>query len=553
MTYNMKQYKLTAIVSVLLLSFCSCSDFLDRYPLEELSDGSFWKQPLDAEMFVAQIYNALPSDDIDSDIESDNATHGIKWAAGNVSRGIYDPLDMSWEDEYKYIRMCNLLMEKIDEIPNYAQADKEATIAEARFLRGFVYFGLIRSFGDVPWVESTLTLDQLTDITRTPRADVYNNVMEDLDYAIAKLPAEWPAAKYGRATKYAAYAIKARAALYFGNWQVAADASQAIMSSNKYGLFDAEGTGRYAELFWESEEKTNEAILVRQFSYPDLGQGIIGWGAFPTQGWGGINPTQSLVDAFECIDGAPIAQSSLYNPRNPFENRDPRLEVCVLHDGETMYGDLIKVAPLKSAYPTGIGQHGDATATGYYNQKYLDPSVDPQEEGWDGGKDWHVVRYAEVLLTYAEAKNELSGLDASALDAVNQVRKRAGIPALQTTDAKGKTYVASQDDLRQRIRNEWRVEYAMEGAKRMWDIRRWGIAKTVLNAPFEGLTYQLVDSPDADPADGGKICILYVDRNAPGAKVAMPTQSAYKENNYLFPVPQSQIDLNPNLTQNPGY
>lgn len=298
--------------------------------------------------------------------------------------------------------------------------------------------------------------------------------------------------------------MKARAALYYADWEVAAKAAKAVIDSNQYELFDAEGTGRYAELFWESQEACSEAILIRQFNAPDNTNYIIGWECFPTKGWGGINPTQSLVDAFECIDGAPINKSSLYDETDPFTNRDPRLEVCVLHDGEEMYGTTIKVAPLKSSGNTGIAQHGDATATGYYQQKWLDPNIDPQSTGWDMGKDWHVIRFAEVLLTYAEAQNEIAGLDDSAFEAVNRVRRRAGIPELQKNDASKPTYCGTQDELRQRIRNEWRVEFALEGGKRQWDIRRWGIAKDVLNAPFLGLKYKLVDDPNAPAEDGGK-------------------------------------------------
>ena len=375
-------------------------------------------------------------------------------------------------------------------------------------------------------------------ITRTPVDQVYAKVMEDLDYAAAHLPAQWSSSDYGRATKGAANAMKARAALYFKHFDTAADAAKAVMDSGEYELFDANNTGRYAELFWESQEACKEAILVRQFNAPELTNYLIGWECFPTLGWGGINPTQSLVDAFECVDGSPISESKTYDETDPFKDRDPRLEVCVLHDGETMYGVTVKTAPIKSSGSTGVAQHNDATATGYYQQKWLDPSIDPQSTGWDMGKDWHVIRYAEVLLTYAEAKNEISGLDASAFDAVNQVRRRVGMPELQNSDPSKPTYCGTQDALRQRIRNEWRVEFALEGSKRKWDIRRWGIAKDVLNAPFLGMKYTLVSADE---------CILYQGENI------KLTGSKYEDHNYLFPIPQSEIDLNPALKQNPGY
>ena len=343
--------------------------------------------------------------------------------------------------------------------------------------------------------------------------------------------------------------MKARAALYYGNWDVAAKEAKNVMDLGLYELYDKDNTGKYAELFWEKADGCDEFILVTQFNYPDKTHYLMGWECFPTKGWGGMNPTQSLVDAFEDSEGAPISKSKIYDSTDPFKNRDPRLEVDILHDGEEMYGVTIKVAPLASSGSTGINQHNDATETGYYGQKWLDPSLDPQSDGWNMGKDWVHIRYAEVLLTYAEAMNELKGLDPAAFDAVNQVRRRVGMPELQNTDASKPTYCATQDDLRQRIRNEWRVEFCLEGGKRMWDIRRWGIAKDVLNAPFEGLKYKIVDNPN-DPdkkVDGGKMCILYQ-----GEPIKL-VGSRYSDNNYLFPVPQSEIDLNPALTQNPGY
>lgn len=542
----MKKYLSIIAAALLMGSFSSCSDFLDRYPLEELSDESFWKTEKDAEMAVSNLYNVLPTWDTDEAINSDDAVHGIKWAAGNQSKGVYDPADYGWSGEYGYIRQANLILEKIQEMDLSEDAYKKLE-GQARFFRAYTYFTLIRSFGAVPYIDKTLELTDVENITRTPKDEVYAKVMEDFDIAIANLPVQWDEANSGRITKGAAMAMKARAALYYNNWETAMDEAKKVMDLGQYELYDKDNTGRYKELFWEVADGCDEFILSVQFNAPTRTHYLIGWECFPTLGWGGLNPTQSLVDAFEDINGAPIANSTIYDSTNPFANRDPRLEVNVLHDGETMYGVTIKVAPLSSSGNTGIGQHGDATATGYYQQKWLDPSIDPQSTGWDMGKDWVVIRYAEVLLTYAEAKNELSPLDPSAFDAVNQVRRRVGMPDLQNTDPTKPTYCGTQDDLRKRIWNEWRVEFALEGGKRQWDIRRWGIAKDVLNAPFEGLRYTLVDDPNAPKGDNGKKCILYV-----GEPLKL-TGSHYEDHNYLLPIPQTEIDLNPKLEQNPGY
>lgn len=542
----MKKYLSIIAAALLMGSFSSCSDFLDRYPLEELSDESFWKTEKDAEMAVSNLYNVLPTWDTDEAINSDDAVHGIKWAAGNQSKGVYDPSDYGWSGEYGYIRQANLILEKIQEMDLSEDAYKKLE-GQARFFRAYTYFTLIRSFGAVPYIDKPLELTDVENITRTPKDEVYAKVMEDFDIAIANLPVQWDDANSGRITKGAAMAMKARAALYYNNWQTAMDEAKKVMDLGQYELYDKDNTGRYKELFWEVADGCDEFILSVQFNAPTRTHYLIGWECFPTLGWGGLNPTQSLVDAFEDINGAPIANSTIYDSTNPFANRDPRLEVNVLHDGETMYGVTIKVAPLSSSGNTGIGQHGDATATGYYQQKWLDPSIDPQSTGWDMGKDWVVIRYAEVLLTYAEAKNELSPLDPSAFDAVNQVRRRVGMPDLQNTDPTKPTYCGTQDDLRKRIWNEWRVEFALEGGKRQWDIRRWGIAKDVLNAPFEGLRYTLVDDPNAPKGDNGKKCILYV-----GEPLKL-AGSHYEDHNYLLPIPQTEIDLNPKLEQNSGY
>ena len=242
---------------------------------------------------------------------------------------------------FAVIRQTNLILSKIDDIPDYDQAEKEKVLGQTYFFRAFHYFDLIRSYGDVPYIDKPLTLADQASITRTPREEVYTKMMADFDKAIAYLPTQWGASDYGRITKGAAYAMKARAALYYGNWKVAADNAKAVMDLGVYSLYDKENTGKYEELFWEKTDGCDEFILVRQFKASENGWYLIGWEAFPTKGWGGINPTQSLVDAFEDINGAPIEESTIYDAKNPFANRDPRLEVTVLHDGDVMYGDRL--------------------------------------------------------------------------------------------------------------------------------------------------------------------------------------------------------------------
>lgn len=530
----MKKNILNILLIALGVGFTSCVD-LDRYPLEELSDASFWKSADDAEKVVSQLYEYLPYEDemIDEAINSDDAIHGIKWAAGNVSQGVYDPADFSWSNNYKAIRIANLVLQKVPEMDGYASSDALKQIeGQAYFFRGYEYWTLIRNFGRVPYVDHPLELSEQENITQSERADVLQKVYADFDKAAAQLPTAWPASAYGRVTKGAALGMKARAALYYADYATALKAAEDVQALGVYGLWAEGNPENYASLFWEESDGCNEMMLVHNFEgYVHDGY-TIGWECFPTLGWGGIDPTQSLVDAFECIDGKPISESPLYDPLKPFENRDPRLEVNVLHDGETMYGTTITIAP-GSGTKECINGCGDATATGYYQQKWLDPNIWPETDGWDTGKDATIMRFAEMLLTIAEAENELNGPTTKAYAAVNRVRNRVGMPNLPEG--------LSKEQFRERVRNEWRVEFCLEGGLRMWDLRRWGIAEKIYNdiTNWYGIKLQEVD--------GGYLLYQgtpysYYDK-APG----------YQKHNYVFPIPQNEIDLNGKLTQNEGY
>ncbi len=541
----------------LTMGAASCVD-LDQYPIDQVSDGTYWKTLDDAEQVVTYLYEYLPGVYLaDEDINTDNCVHGIKWAAGNLTNGIYDPLDFGWSSEYSAIRKANLVLEKIEEIENADDTRKKEIQGQALFFRALEYYQLIKQFGDVPLVLNTLELSDQEGITRTDWKTVYDQIMDDLNTAISYLPDRSPAST--RASKGAAYTLKSRVALYFANpeckhyvsdgYRTAADAAKACMNLGTYSLYDSDyaGTaadydGNYAKMFWNEGARNSEVILGQEYIEGSSDEcWFLAFETFPTVGWGGLDPTQSFVDCFEDVEGAPISKSTIYDSTNPFANRDPRLEITVLHDGETMYGRDIKVAPLSANYPTGIGTHGDATDTGYYAQKYLDPSIAGEDGGWAYTYMFPSFRYTEVLLAYAEAMNELTPLADEAFDAVNQVRNRVGMPSLQKTDASKPTYCATQDDLRQRIRNEWRIEFAMEGDRRQWDCRRWNIAMDVFNQPRMGVNYTLsADGNSAEMWTGDHITVTL-------------TTLRYSEHNYVYPIPQDEIDLNPNITQNEGY
>lgn len=565
----MKNKYISILAGVALMAGAtSCVD-LDTAPLADISDANMWKTTEQAEQGVSVLYDYIPSamDQCSNDIYTDNAVHGIKWAVSQQAHGIWDPQNYGWSDSYAYIRYANTVFEKIDQVEGISQADKDNILGQAHFFRAWIYSDLIRQFGDVPYTESMLDLKDQEGIVRTDWKEVYNHVMDDFDAAIAMLP-EYTTD--GRVNKQIARGLKAKIALYFANpdcphyvengWQVAAAESKKIIDSGHYSLFDGgyagdakNYTGEYAKMFWGLNlDNTNESLLTHHNIAGFNGTYYIGFNCFPKLGWGGTNPTQSLVDAFEDCEGAPIAESKIYDPLHPELNRDPRCAVNVLFSGQTYYGQTVNTAPLPSngntaLYPVGCG---DATLTGYQTLKWLDPDVYPETDGWDHSSASSVMRYAEVLLMYAEATNEISPLSSEAFDAVNKVRARVGMPALQNSDPSKPTYCATQDDLRQRIRNEWRVEFCFEGDHRQWDARRWNIAEDVLNAPRYSFKYTLREDPaNAKEGDNGMVCDLYV-----GQADEITNQIiTYQRHNYLYPVPQDEIDLNPNLIQNPGY
>ncbi|MCH5232924.1 MAG: RagB/SusD family nutrient uptake outer membrane protein [Muribaculaceae bacterium] len=554
----------------LALGASSCVD-MDLAPLDQKSDATMWQTANDVQLAVNDLYGYLPEAfwGTDEDVYTDNAVHGIKWAVSSQAHGQWIPTNYSWSTEYVYIRSCNLILENASKA-DISQTDLNTALGTAYFFRALIYSDLIRQFGDVPLILEPLALSDQEGITRTSWETVYNQVMSDYDNAISMLPNA--TGNSGYVSAMGARAFKAKTALYFANpecphyisgaYQVVVNETQTVINSGQFNLYDegytgtaADYTGNYESMFWGLNiNNSNESLLTRANIAGQNGSYYIGFECYPTIGWGGTNPTQSLVDAFEDCYGAPIDKSAVYNPLRPWENRDPRLATNVIFSGQEWYGLTVNTYPLPSSGVRAIYGYanacGDATLTGYQTKKWLNPDVYPETDGWDHSIAGSNMRFTEVLLMFAEAKNELSGLDPEAFAAVNRVRARVGMPALQNSDPSSPTYCASQDDLRQRIRNEFRVEFCFEGNHRQWDARRWNIAMDVLNADRYGYKFTIREDPaNALPEDNGQVCDLYV-----GEPILVTDQIIrYNANNYVYPIPQDEIDLNPNITQNPGY
>jgi hypothetical protein len=403
--------------------------------------------------------------------------------SGGLVRDIYNNC-------YAGIGSCNFFLDNVDRTP-VPEATLNRYKGEVRFLRALFYFMLAEHYGGVPLYTTPVTIDE-AKVKQSPKAEVLQQVHADLDFAIANLPDA--AYTDGHAVKGSAQGQKARVLLHEGRWQEAAEVANQIIQGGRFRLFD-----NFRTLFLASGQTDNPEILFStRYLSPDINANIdVRWA------WqGAVNPRQELVDAYECADGLSISASPLYDPSNWRLNRDPRLLLTIKGFDDTAINSAGQEMPFNYHAISG---------TGYEPVKYCNWDMLPIDYSTISEQDWILIRYADVLLMYAEARNEVSGPDASVYSAVNQVRARADMPSLP----EGLT----QDAMRERIRNERRVELALEGIR--WsDVLRWRTAETYIPT--------LVD---------------------PGG-----TRRAFDPSkHYLLPFPQSEIDVNENLDQNPGY
>jgi len=445
-----------------------------------------------------------------------------------------------WGRSYRGIRDCNWPLNNIGSVA-MSEQHKNLMIGELRFLRAFRYHDLIRNYGGIVLVGNKVY--ELKDNLSDPSVYNRSSLKQSVDYAVAQLDSAaqllprdnnsaWP---LGRATKGAALALKARLLLYAasplyncGTWDAAAQAAKAVMDLNKYSI-----QNEYSSLFIDQAMNSNEIIFGRQYTTTaphvrtEIANGPNGY-----DGWAGNTPLQNLVDAYQMTNGKDITDAtSGYDPNKPYDNRDKRLYYTVLYNGAAYRGRNIETFTPGGRDSKDGPSNWNTTKTGYYLRKFMNDN-NPIQNPWSsaGQQPWIYLRYAEVLLNYAEAQNEASGPDASVYSAVNLIRQRASVnqPALPTG--------LSQTQMREAIRKERQVELAFE-EHRFYDIRRWNIANVVENTPAYGIT---------------------VTKNADGTfsytkKVALEGKSFAAKNNWL-PIPRSEILASNNqLQQNEGY
>ena len=560
----------------------SCHD-LDLQPLSKASEETWYTNENQIEMSSNTLYlhqfwpmfkcdwgtTAIMALDEASD-DWMNRTTLIPFTNGTLNGSNSTFLKNTWSYSYKAISRCNTILSNIERSKeNMTQEHYERYIGDARFVRACMYSRLISRFGDVIFFTENLDLEEAYKAKRTDKLEVLKQIYDDFDYAIEKLPVAYDNIETKRATKGAAYAMKARIALFFNDYKTARNAAAGCMDLGVYEL-DPD----FGELFKSKTKNSVETV----FGIPrstEYGTAIPPNGIRPylsrnvTAPSTTAQPSWDLFCSFLCIDGKTIDQSPLYDPHEPFKNRDPRCSYTIVEFNSNYFG--FNYTP-----------HPDSVKCWNYNQNQLvtnkDSKASDQYASYNGlmlrkgiDEDWNddfyaendklIMRYADVLLMYAEAKIELNEIDQSVLDAINQVRARAykvdyhssGYPAIITT---------SQSELRRILRIERRMEFAFEGL-RFDDIIRWKIAEVVMNRPNYGLPTSVA---------GCKWLVTngfwffsgtpHIDENGYPDFSQMEGISNYRvlsrrvfeaSKNYLWPIPASEILINPEITNNPNY
>jgi len=527
------------VLGLLLTIFSGCTeDLFDKQPLAAVSDGTFWLTEGDAQLALVGCYNTgagwkgsdfwTPRSFLDLDMMAgngsekelipDRVTDGTLTSTYGVPGGY-------WSNSYKKIATCNNFLQHIDGI-KMDDTKKAIMVAEVRTLRAYEYFNLALYFGDVPLVQKVLTLEEANSVTRAPKADVWAFAEAELKESSEVLPKTRPESKNGRITSGAALGVLGRLQMAEKKWSEAVVTYKKIIDSDCYSI-----DPKFRELFLGDHEFSKEIIMSSQYLADVYGHVMLiyltpeTWG-----GWHQYSPFNELVKEYECIDGKTTTESPLFDPNNPYRKRDPRLLATVMISDTSTFRGVTFTSRPGTNLQDRLNEY-PGVWSGYCIHKFLED--DPTVSVWSSGTNGILIRYAEVLLSYLESKIE-SGeeINQTLLDqTVNQVRGREAVnmPAITTTNI---------DELRTIVRRERRVEFAFEGI-RYYDILRWGVAAEELNRQFTGmkLTSEEAKTYPVD-ADG---YYIYKKRN-------------FKKGiNELWPIPQSERDINKNLTQNSGY
>jgi hypothetical protein len=540
----MKYINKTLLIAIAFLAITGCKK-LDIPPTDRFSDLTFWTVDENVTNALNNNYSLMYNSSLYFDPEalSDNAfspSGDLNLIASGNATSLTAKFQGDWAYYYSSIKSVNIFLENVDQNTTLPAATKARMKAENQFMRAFALFNLTKWYGDVPVPDHNLTPEEAQVIARTPRAEVYAYIISQLNEAIVNLPSQDQllASENGRITKGAALALQMRALLYQGdkNTEVIAVCEKLMNEQSTYGTYALAPS--YSGLFSDpATNKTNsETILSLQY-VPTIRTWQNYWDFAPRSVGGRVSnmaPTQELVNDYIMLNGRAINEAgSGYSETTPYINRDPRLTATVVYDGYTWVNannttKTIYIKPGTDPVRPGLDEYTpgsqSASATGYYWRKYFDPIA---LSSFVSGNNLHLFRYAEVLLTYAEAKNSVGQMDASVWSkTIGALRSRAGFTDAGALNMPG-------GDLTNVIRRERRVELAMEGL-RVDDIRRWKVAEVTMNGYAHGAKF------GTDP-------------NIDGGYIRTQQRRFNPQRDYLWAIPSNEVSLNKNLTQNPGY
>ncbi|RVU02606.1 RagB/SusD family nutrient uptake outer membrane protein [Mucilaginibacter limnophilus] len=525
----------------------------------------------------------LESASDEAESPNQNSSTALAFATGTINS--YSVTDDAYRIPYNNIRAVNQLFRSIVKTP-IDQSLKDQMIAEAHFLRAWYYFILLKHYGGVPIVGDTLY--NYTDEINTQRAtfeQTVDYIISECNIAEKTLPLTQTGSYFGRASGSACKALRSRVLLYAASplfnpdpsvnanfpwknadatvresiayanysasrWAAAKNAAAEIIQAGTFSLNEdnASDPGKGFRDLFPKRTGNPEYIFPWMFGDNTYVENLF----YPPSRFGanGAYPYQGLVDAFLMSNGLPIDDpASGYNAADPYANRDPRLNYSIIHDQtlvnvRTVNGLAQDPTPIDIyVLPNGIGAGQDAfptgTRTGYYNRKMYDPTAVPATLFYNSKRVIPLMRYAEILLNFAEAKNEFDGPGGttdSVYSCIKAIRKRAGISA-GADQLYGLKPGMTKEQMRKVIQNERRIELAFE-EQRFWDVRRWGIAEQTENITAQGMKVTRDSDTDTTPT--------YEVVNIKRHTFRAPAM-------YLWPLPQNEVDKSDKLKQNPGY
>lgn len=509
------------ILAITILSISGCSDdFLVTISPNSVSNETFWKTDKDIKLAITGCYSVLQRRQLyNSAGVGASGLPGLEFATDNgyntwdykdgaaIARGDYSTFDPMvsgiWSSSYAGITRCNRLLDNISSVPELEvpAAKKARYIAEAKFIRALLYNNLVILYRDVPLITRTLQLSE-ANVEKNLKSDIISFITNDLKTSVEDLPLQQdiPASEWGRVSRGAGYALLAHIYLNNLNYPEAAEYAKKVLDLNYYQLFSD-----YTKLFTPANERSREIIFSVTYKRGLSNQGSgFGWFVNPRVP-DNHHPLRNLANEFYMKDGLPPAQSPLFNPNLEIENRDPRFNTTLISKGSLWHG--VTVAD------------GQVALTGYALRKWVEEGTANRSLSQDDAdQDFYVFRLAHVILDRAEALVQAGGYNTGeVIGLINMIRERVQMPKVE--DVEGSN--PSKEKLMEIIMHERRVETAFE-ARRYFDLKRWGKLKE---------RYDFFNSYEQD-------------NNS-----ALQRRNFIEPKHNVWPIPQSEIDINNKLVQ----